>query len=82
MSGGTTLNELKIFPNPAPNEFKISLKNPTDKTLNVQLLNMLGQVVYQNELQTHGNDEMINIRITHLPRGVYLLKRKILAKTL
>ena len=74
VSTSSISNELKIYPNPAPRAFNISLKNPTDKKLNIQMLNMLGQVVYRKELQTAGNDELINIQITHLPRGIYWLK--------
>ncbi|MBC7829041.1 MAG: T9SS type A sorting domain-containing protein [Chitinophagaceae bacterium] len=74
VAGSTIPDELKIYPNPAPRELKISLKNPSDRKLNIQLLNMLGQTVYQKDLQTPGSDELFNISLTHLPRGVYWLK--------
>jgi hypothetical protein len=73
-NGGAIPNELKIFPNPAPREFKISLKNPTDRILTVELMNAMGQVVYKSELQTAGNDQLFNVRIAHLPSGIYWLK--------
>lgn len=74
VGGSTTPDELKIYPNPAPRELKISLKNPSDKKLFIQLVNMLGQVVYQKELPTPGKDELIDLSIAHLPKGVYWLK--------
>jgi len=67
-------NEIKIYPNPAPHELKISLKNPTDKKLNIRLLNMLGQSVYQKEIQTPGSDVIFDIPVAKLPKGVYWIK--------
>ena len=74
LSGSITPDEIKIYPNPAPRELKISLKNPSDKKLDIQLLNVLGQPVYKKEVQTPGSDELIDISLTHLPKGVYFLK--------
>lgn len=68
-----TSNEIKIFPNPAPDVIKISLKNPTGKKLHIRLLNVLGQMIYQKEMQTQGRDELINIWMGQLPKGVYWL---------
>ncbi len=73
--GGSNIpNELKLYPNPAPHELKISLKNPTDKRLNIQLLNLLGQSVFQKEMQTPGSDELITIPLVGLAKGIYWLK--------
>jgi aminopeptidase N len=74
VAGNNVSNELKIYPNPAPGELKISLKNPTDRKLNIQLLNVLGQSIYQKEIETPGRDELINIPLSGLPKGIYLLK--------
>ena len=67
-------DELKIYPNPAPRDLTISFKNPTEKKLSIQLLNMLGQVIFLKEIQTPGSDELISFSIAHLPKGVYWLK--------
>jgi hypothetical protein len=53
---------------------KLSLKNPTDKKISMQLLNVLGQTIYQQEIQTPGGDELIEISMTRFPRGVYWLR--------
>lgn len=74
INGNIIPNEVKIYPNPAPGELKISLKNPSDKKLSIQLLNVLGQVLYQKEIQTAGNDELIHVPLTGLQKGIYLLK--------
>jgi hypothetical protein len=74
VDGSAAANELRIFPNPAPDVLKLSLKNPTDKKISMQLLNVLGQTIYQQEIQTPGGDELIEISMTRFPRGVYWLR--------
>lgn len=74
VKGSITPNELKIYPNPAPDNIKISLRNPTDKKLNIQLLNMLGQTVYQKDIQMPGSDVLIDIPLAELSKGIYWLK--------
>jgi aminopeptidase N len=73
-SGSPVSNEIKIFPNPAPSQFTVSLKNPTDKRLTIQLLNTLGQTVYKKEVQTPGYDALIEVSTIGLAKGIYLLK--------
>ena len=72
--GSVTPNEIKVFPNPAPDKLNISLKNPTDKKLNIQLVNMLGQVVYENRVSLPGSDDLIQVPVIGLARGVYWLR--------
>lgn len=76
VNGSATPNELKVYPNPAPSQLKISLKNPTDKKLSIQLLNMLGQIVYEKEVQLPGNDEIIDVPVVGLAKGIYWLRLK------
>ena len=70
----TTPDEIKVFPNPAPDDVKISIKNPSSKKLSVQLMNALGQIVVIKNILTPGRDELINISLRHLPQGIYWLK--------
>ncbi len=72
--GNTTPNEIKIFPNPAPNELNISVRNPTDKKLSIRLVNMLGQVVYERAVSLPGSDDIIQVPIVGLARGIYWLR--------
>ena len=72
----TTINELKIYPNPTPDQLIVSIKNPSDKKLEIHLFNALGQLVYRKQLSMGGQDELINLPFAHLARGVYVLKLK------
>jgi aminopeptidase N len=69
-------NQLKVFPNPAPDQLYVSLLNPTGNKLSLQLFNGLGQLVYQQEISMSGNNELLNIPVQRLARGVYYLKLK------
>lgn len=72
--GSPPFNEIKLYPNPAPGELRVSLKNPTDRKLSIRLFNMMGQAVYQREIQTAGSDELIIIPLGGLPQGIYSLR--------
>ena len=67
-------NEIKIFPNPASTEITVSFKNPGGKKIKVQLLNNLGQVVFESERQTSGIDNIFRIPVNHLPKGTYTVE--------
>jgi aminopeptidase N len=67
-------NNIRVYPNPAPQQLFVSLNNPTDKKLYLQLYNTAGQLVYQQQMDTPGRDEQLDIPIERYPRGTYLLK--------
>ena len=68
-------NEIKIYPNPSSNgPVYISLLNPTDRNLYLRLYNNLGQLIWQQDLITVGNDELISIPSDRLARGIYHLQ--------
>jgi aminopeptidase N len=67
-------DDIKLFPNPAPFELNISLKNPLDKNVSIQLYNSIGQLLISKQIETPGKDELIQIPTTALPRGVYWVR--------
>lgn len=71
-----TVNQLKIYPNPAPDRLFISLVNPTDKKLFLRLFNSIGQLVYRKEIDMPGRNEQLDIPVRQLARGIYYLKLK------
>lgn len=75
-STSETVNQLNIYPNPAPDRLYISLLNPTDSKLSLQLLNGIGQLVYRKEITLSGNNELLDIPVLHLAKGIYYLKLK------
>lgn len=74
LNSSAVSNEVTIFPNPGNGPVYVSLKNPTDRNLYLRLYNNLGQLVWQKDLTTAGNDELISIPSDRISRGVYHLQ--------
>lgn len=74
--GGTNTigNEVRLYPNPAPQQLTVSLKNPTGRFYRVILYNQLGQLIYSSERESPGQDILFTIPLQHLPRGRYVLQ--------
>ena len=67
-------NEVKAFPNPVSSQLYLSIKNPTEKKLTVQLYSSIGQLLWNQLFDTPGQDELLQIPFSNYPKGVYLLK--------
>ncbi|WP_276479411.1 M1 family aminopeptidase [Paraflavitalea pollutisoli] len=74
IGGPTAVNDLKIYPNPAPSLLTIELSNPRLERLTITLHNMLGQQVLHKEVTISGRDERIQIPTYGLARGMYHLR--------
>jgi hypothetical protein len=67
-------NELKIFPNPVVDKAYISFKNPTARKMQVKVFNTVGQVMREIQVNHSGQDELIEIPMAHLAKGVYWIR--------
>jgi len=72
-SSSVNADEIKVYPNPSDGPFYVSIVNPSDKKLSLQLFNSIGQLVYIRTIETPGSDELITIPTTTLARGTYFL---------
>ena len=63
-----TAKNITVRPNPATNNFTVELNN--DSQAQVQLFNLVGQVVYNAQT----NNQTVNVNISNLNSGVYMLK--------
>lgn len=75
-TGNMIVNQLKVYPNPAPDRLFISLINPTDKKLSLRLFNSIGQLIFRKEIDMPGRNEQFDIPVWQLARGIYYLKLK------
>jgi len=73
-SSSVNADEIKVYPNPSDGPFYVSIANPSDKKLSLQLFNSIGQLVYVKSIETPGRDELITIPATILARGTYILQ--------
>ena len=68
-------NEIRVYPVPTTSANVIlAIKNPVEKTMMVRVFNAAGQLVSQQQIQMPGRDEEIQINISKLSAGVYLLR--------
>lgn len=70
----STINDIKLYPNPTEKNLFINIKNPSFSKLQVLLLNMQGQLLLQQELNTPGKDELFQIAVNHLPKANYVVQ--------
>lgn len=74
VAAATTIDDIKIYPNPSTGPVNVSISNPTGSKLYLRLYNSIGQLIYQRDLDTPGRDELITIPSTVFARGTYLLQ--------
>jgi len=68
-----TENEIKIYPNPAPDYLNISIVNPTSTQIGLRLYSAAGQLQYEFNKLLSGRDEIFTIPVSQLSRGAYIL---------
>jgi uncharacterized protein (TIGR02145 family) len=68
IDGNYSIDNIKIYPNPAFNQ--ISIVSNESQIINIQIYNMIGACVLQKELGSNNN----NINISSLPKGIYVIK--------
>ncbi len=73
-SSTANINDIKLYPNPVHDNLNISLKNPSDKKLTVQIYNSVGQLISQEQFDTLGQDELLQVSFRHFSKGNYLVK--------
>ena len=68
-------NEIKVYPVPSStNSVTLSITNPVSKKINLRIFNAMGQLVWQQQVDTPGLFEKIQINISKFSAGVYLLR--------
>jgi hypothetical protein len=69
------VNEITVYPVPASSmSVTLSIKNPMEKTMMLRIFNSIGQLVSQQQIDTPGRNEEIQINISTFSAGVYLLR--------
>ena len=74
MGGGTTINNLDVYPNPTNDIFNVSFVSEEIQTLQLRVLNIVGEVVYTENLEQFVGEYTKQISIGNNARGVYFLE--------
>jgi hypothetical protein len=65
---------LWVYPNPNNGQFSIRFFNQTGERATVKLFNPFGQIVYQQEAALGLAYTTINVNLTNIPPGIYIVK--------
>lgn len=66
-------DQLEVFPNPASNYVNINLSLKEYKTVKLELFNLSGQTIYQDEFENI-RDKQTSVDLSNLSAGTYILK--------
>jgi len=78
-TGETSIDEnigfsFKMYPNPASEQFTIKFIGKTNTSAKMEIYNIIGSKVYENEFEATTGENNQLIEISMLERGVYLIK--------
>ncbi|MGB0882075.1 MAG: T9SS type A sorting domain-containing protein [Vicingaceae bacterium] len=65
--------KLSMYPNPATDKVTLLLDYPENDVMNVELINLSGQIVYREQLNLNAGINQKTIRVDNLQSGIYLL---------
>lgn len=73
--GENTENEIfSVYPNPGTGVFSMSLRNASSPYFTVEVYNLTGSKVFEQQHQTFGNEGKSRLDLTSLPKGMYLIR--------
>ena len=73
----TNTQSVFVFPNPSNGEFTVSISNTNFNSLNITVVNMLGQEVYNASLKNNNSNFITGIKLDNLSDGIYYLRLNI-----
>ena len=63
----------KVFPSPFSNEINISLNLKTSVKATINIVNILGSIIYSNDMMLFDGKNTISNNLSSLPSGIYIL---------
>ena len=69
-------SELSIYPNPSKGMFNISFEGKKDQTIEISIINYLGQIVFFEELKDYNGRYKKPINLGKNANGIYQLRIK------
>lgn len=66
-------NNVKVYPNPSAGRFTISLDQLTSGTMQIQVTNVVGELVFNDTKEVFGGSYTGELNLEKLPNGVYMI---------
>ena len=70
----SNFDELKVYPNPAHNKVNIEFNSTENQDLKISLIDMLGQILWKDELTNFEGKYSQQINLNKFAKGVYYIK--------
>lgn len=67
------LEDVCIYPNPATTDVNICIKTDNAQTINAQIIDLTGKVVYGDRFDHNGGEQVYRIPVNSLAEGIYFL---------
>ena len=74
VEGGTTINNLDVYPNPSRDIFNVSFTSEDVQDLDVRIINVIGEVVYTENLNEFVGEYTKQVDLSTYTKGVYFLE--------
>ena len=74
VEGGTAINNLDVYPNPSRDIFNVSFTSEDIQNLEVRIINVIGEVVYTEDLNEFVGEYTKQVNLSTYTKGVYFLE--------
>ena len=74
VEGGTTINNLDVYPNPSRDIFNVTFTSEEAQDLKVRIVNVIGEVLLAEDLQQFIGEYVKAINLNRYTKGIYFLK--------
>ena len=74
VEGGTTINNLVVYPNPSRDIFNVTFTSEDVQNLEVRIINVIGEVVYTESLDKFVGEYTKQVDLATYTKGVYFLE--------
>ena len=74
VEGGTTINNLDVYPNPSRDIFNVNFTSEDVQNLDVRIINVVGEVVYTENLVEFVGEYTKQVDLATYTKGVYFLE--------
>lgn len=82
LDNGSSDQNVQLYPNPTRGEINLALNGLSANTYRLQVVNALGQAVYQQSLTHDGGNRSLPLNLNNLPAGIYQVQLSGGTKTL
>jgi hypothetical protein len=74
LEGGTSINNLSIYPNPSRDVFNVSFTSEDAQDLKVRILNVIGEEIVNDNLEQFIGEYTKQINLSNNAKGIYFLE--------